>query len=302
MDSSHYFGAHVQDDGGIDMAARRAGRAGMTALQVFTAVPKFYGDKATIRPERAQRFRQALADAALDPRRVMAHGAYVLNVASAEPEKWSRAAAGLAKELERSTTLGLGGVCFHPGSAGKNGDRWEAVARVAEAMTRALESVSGDTMLWIENTAGAGATVGREPIEVGRMLGALPAGLRRRAGFGLDTCHLFSAGFDIGKSRQALVDVLDAFEQAAGEAPRFFHLNDSQGAMGSNVDRHALIGEGRIGADAFRWLLEDPRSRGVPLILETPQERSETAPDDDTPDPWDVRMLEMLRGLARNSD
>jgi deoxyribonuclease-4 len=157
VDSSHYFGAHVQDDGGIDMAARRAGRAGMTALQVFTAVPKFYGDKATIRPERAQRFRQALADAALDPRRVMAHGAYVLNVASAEPEKWSRAAAGLAKELERATTLGLGGVCFHPGSAGKNGDRWEAVARVAEAMTRALESVSGDTMLWIENTAGAGA-------------------------------------------------------------------------------------------------------------------------------------------------
>jgi deoxyribonuclease-4 len=94
--------------------------------------------------------------------------------------------------------------------------------------------------------------------------------------------------------------VLDAFEQAAGEAPRFFHLNDSQGAMGSNVDRHALIGEGRIGADAFRWLLEDPRSRGVPLILETPQERSETAPDDDTPDPWDVRMMQMLHGLARS--
>ena len=142
--------------------------------------------------------------------------------------------------------------------------------------------------------------MGREPAEVGGMLGALPAGLRRRAGFGLDTCHLFSAGFDISKSRQTLVDVLDAFEQAAGEAPRFFHLNDSQGALGSNLDRHALIGEGRIGAVAFRWLLEDPRSRGVPLILETPQERSQTAPDDDTPDPWDVRMMEMLRGLARN--
>jgi deoxyribonuclease-4 len=228
----------------------------------------------------------------------MAHGAYVLNVASAEPEKWARAAAGLAKELERSTTLGLGGVCFHPGSAGKSGDRWEAVARVAEAMTRALESVPGETMLWIENTAGAGATVGREPAEVGGMLAALPAHLRRRAGYGLDTCHLFSAGFDIAGSRQGLSDTLDAFEQATGEPPRFFHLNDSQGALGSNVDRHALIGEGRIGIEPFSWLIEDARSRGVPLILETPQERAETAPDDDTPDPWDVKMLELLRSLA----
>ena len=298
MTASHFIGAHVQDDGGIDMAARRAGRAGMTALQVFTAVPKFYGDKASVRPERAQRFRQAVAEANLDPRRVMAHGAYVLNLATADPEKWSRAAAGLAKELERSTTLGLGGVCFHPGSAGKGGDRWDAVARVAEAMTRALEAVSGETMLWIENTAGAGATVGREPAEVGGMLAALPAHLRKRAGYGLDTCHLFSAGFDIGASKQALVAALDAFEQATGESPRFFHLNDSQGAMGSNVDRHALIGEGQIGIEPFRWLLEDPRSRGVPLILETPQERSETAPDDDTPDPWDVKMFELLRRMA----
>ena len=298
MSSSHYIGAHVQDDGGIDMAARRAGRAGMTALQVFTAVPKFYGDKASVRPERAQRFRTALADAGLDPRRVMAHGAYVLNLANVDAEKRSRAAAGLAKELERSTTLGLGGVCFHPGSAGKGGDRWEAVARVAEAMTRALETVSGDTMLWIENTAGAGATVGREPAEVGRMLAALPAKLRARAGYGLDTCHLFSAGFDIRASKRAFADVLDAFEQAAGEPPRFFHLNDSQGAMGSNVDRHALIGQGQIGLEPFRWLLADRRSLGVPLILETPELHNDVADDDPSPDPWDAEMFALLRELA----
>jgi deoxyribonuclease-4 len=228
----------------------------------------------------------------------MAHAAYVLNTASAEPEKWTRAAAGLAKELERSTILGLGGICFHPGSAGKGGDRWEAVARVAEAMTRALEAVQGDTMLWIENTAGAGATVGREPEEIGGMLAALPAPLRARAGYGLDTCHLFSAGFDLAESPAALAAVLDRFEQAAGEPPRFFHLNDSQGALGSNVDRHALIGEGRIGVEPFRWLLQDARSRGVPLILETPQERADVPDEDDSPDPWDVRMVELLRSLA----
>ncbi|HEX5632392.1 MAG TPA: deoxyribonuclease IV, partial [Gemmatimonadales bacterium] len=275
MASRHFIGAHVNDEGGIEMAARRAGRARMGALQVFTAPPRFYGDRAGVRPERAQRFRAAVDAAGLDRRRVMAHGAYVLNVATAEAEKWGRAAAGLAKELERSTTLGLGGVCFHPGSAGKGGDRWEAVARVAEAMTRALESVAGETMLWIENTAGAGATVGREPAEVGGMLAALPSHLRGRAGYGLDTCHLFSAGYDISESKAKLTAVLDAFQEATGEPPRFFHLNDSQGALGSNVDRHALIGEGRIGVDAFRWLLEDERSRDVPLILETPQERSD---------------------------
>lgn len=297
MTARHFIGAHVHDEGGIEMAARRAGAAGMTALQVFTAPPRFYGDRAGVRPERAARFREALSAAGLDARRVMAHGAYVLNTATADAEKWPRAAAGLAKELERSTTLGLGGVCFHPGSAGKGGDRWEAVARVAEAMTRALETVDGETKLWVENTAGAGATVGREPAEVGGILAALPSGLRRRAGYGLDTCHLFSAGFDISQSEAGLRAVLDAFEEAAGEPPSFFHLNDSQGALGSNVDRHALIGEGRIGVDAFRWLLADERSRGVPLILETPQERSEVAADDDTPDPWDVRMVTLLRSL-----
>ena len=193
--------------------------------------------------------------------------------------------------------LGLRGVCFHPGSAGKGEDRGAAAARVAAAMTRALESVDGETKLWVENTAGAGATVGREPSEVGAILAALPAHLRSRAGYGLDTCHLFSAGFDITRSKDALTEVLYAFQAATGEPPAFLHLNDSKGALGSNVDRHALIGDGQIGVEAFRWLLADERSRDIPLILETPQERAEVAADDETPDPWDVRMVTLLRSL-----
>ena len=114
MAPGHFIGAHVQDEGGIEMAVRRAGRGGMTALQVFTAPPRFYGDRAGVRPERAARFRDALATAGLESRHVMAHGAYVLNTATADAEKWPRAAAGLAKELERSTALGLRGACFHP--------------------------------------------------------------------------------------------------------------------------------------------------------------------------------------------
>jgi apurinic endonuclease (APN1) len=279
------------------MAVRRAAGAGATALQIFTAIPKYYGDRSSIRPERIARFRSALDQTEIHPDRVIAHAAYVLNTATSDEAKWGRAAAGLAKELERSTALGVGGVCFHPGAA-TDGDRKGATGRVARAITQALESVPGRTRVLVENTAGAGATVGRAPDEVGAILALVPAALRPRTGYGLDTCHLFAAGHDISKSEQALARILDEFEAAAGEAPAFFHLNDSEGGLGSNKDRHVLIGEGKIGPEAFGWLLHDRRSEGVPLILETPQAHPEVAVDDPAPDPWDARMIALLRQLG----
>ncbi len=291
------IGAHTVDAGGIHMAALRAGRGGMSALQVFTAIPKYYGDRTSIRPERVTRFRAALDEAGIAPEHVVVHAAYVLNTASADDAKWPRAAAGLRKELERSTALGAGAVCFHPGAA-TGGDRDAAIERVARAVTGALEAVPGATRLLVENTAGAGLTIGRTPAEVGGILAAVPAGLRARTGYGLDTCHLFAAGHDITASPAALGAVLDAFEEAAGEPPSFIHLNDSEGTLGSNRDRHTLIGEGRIGVEPFRWLLADRRSAGIPLILETPQQNYEPAEDDPSPDPYDLRMMELLRSLG----
>src|SRR3954463_10622599 len=102
-----YLGTHAVDNGGIDMAVRRAANAGMKALQLFTAIPKYYGDKVSVRPERVTRFRQALEETGMDPKYVMAHAAYVLNTATPEEDKSSRARGGLAKELERSTLLGI---------------------------------------------------------------------------------------------------------------------------------------------------------------------------------------------------
>jgi deoxyribonuclease-4 len=99
-------------------------------------------------------------------------------------------------------------------------------------------------------------------------------------------------------SEDAVRVVLDQFEEATGEAPSFFHLNDSEGALGSNKDRHVLIGDGNIGVEPFRWLLADPRAKGVPLILETPQQHYDIAEDDDSPDPYDVKMMELLQRLA----
>ena len=296
--SKHYFGAHTMDVGGIHMAARRAGSAGMRALQIFSAVPKYYNEKISVKPERVTRFREALGASGIAPEQVVVHAAYVLNVATPETEKWARASAGLAKELERSTTLGVGAVCFHPGAA-TDGDRAAGIARISEAIVKALETVKGETRLLVENTAGAGNTIARTAEEVGAILAGVPKKLRARTGYGLDTCHLYASGYDIAASAKELRRVLDEFEEATGERPGFFHLNDSEGALGSNKDRHRLLGEGAIGEAAFGWLLADPRSKGVPLVLETPQENEAIGEEDDTADPFDVRMVTLLERLAK---
>ena len=293
----HYFGAHTIDNGGIQMAVRRAGNAEMRAMQLFTAIPKYYGDKVSIKPERVARFRDALAATKIAPERVVVHAAYVLNVATPDTEKWTRARDGLAKELERSTALGVGAVCFHPGAA-TDDDREAAAERIAAAIVHALDGVRGSTRLLVENTAGAGRTMARTAEEVGAILAHVPKSLRARTGYGLDTCHLFASGYDLRASRAEVKRVLDAFEEATREAPGFFHLNDSEGALGSNKDRHMLIGDGKIGAEAFGWLLADPRTRGVPLILETPQLNMDIGDDDDSPDPYDVQMMALLEQLG----
>jgi deoxyribonuclease-4 len=293
---AQFLGAHTVANGGISMAALRAGNAGMKALQIFTAPPQYYGDKATMRPDRVERFRAALDRAGIAPERVVVHAAYVLNTATEDETKSARARAGLGKELERSTALGVGGICFHPGAA-TGGDRHAAAQRVAGAITQALDRVAGTTRVLVENTAGAGTTIGRTATEVGAILDAVPHRLRHRTGYGLDTCHLFSSGHDITKSEAELRKILDGFEEAAGCPPSFFHLNDSEGGLGSNKDRHVLVGEGKIGREAFGWLLHDPRSQDIPLILETPQKHYDIADDDPAPDPYDIAMVELLSAM-----
>lgn len=294
---AHIFGTHPVDNGGIHMAVHRSANAGMESVQIFTAIPKFYGDKSNINPARVERFQNALKETGMKPKNVMVHAAYVLSVATAEPDKWARASAGLTKELERSSILGIGQICFHPGSA-SDGNVAKAAERVAKAITVALESMESSTRILIENTAGAGKTIGRTAQEVGDILKHIPDRLRERTGYGLDTCHLFASGYDIAASAEIFKHVLDEFEEAAGEPPSFFHLNDSAGELASNRDRHVLLGEGHIGVEPFRWLLADKRSRNIPLVLETPQQNVDVADDDPSGDPYDVRMHELLTSLA----
>jgi deoxyribonuclease IV len=294
-----YIGVHAADDGGLPMAVRRAAAAGARAVQVFTAPPTYYNEKVGLKPEKAARVHAALAEAGIEARHLLVHAAYVLNTASPEEPKALRARNGLAKELERSTALGAGGFCFHPGSAGTD-DPDAAAVRVGLAIRHALETVpetDGGTRVLIENTAGAGRTMGRTAGEIALMLAQVPDALRHRTGYGLDTCHLFAAGHDIHSSPEAQRATLEGFARTIGEAPAFLHLNDSQHPFGSNKDRHALLGEGMIGAEPFRWLVRDPVAEGIPLILETPSARDSVVEDDASPDPADARMIALLQAF-----
>ena len=291
------LGTHPVDNGGIHMAALRSANAGMTSVQIFTAIPKFYGDKSKINPDRVKRFRDTIATTKIKLEHVLVHAPYVLSVATAEMDKWERASAGLTKELERSSALGVGQFCFHPGSA-SDGNPMAAAERVAKAITIALQTIDSPTRILVENTAGAGKTIGRTAAEVAEILRHVPSELRLRTGYGLDTCHLFASGYDLRISQSHLTSILDEFEEATGEAPSFFHLNDSAGELGSNRDRHVLLGEGFIGTEPFGWLLHDRRAQDIPLVLETPQLHVDVADDDPSGDPYDVRMYELLMSLA----
>src|SRR5262249_15869542 len=146
--------------------------------------------------DRVERFRAAIADTKMDPSKFVTHGAYVLNCATPDTEKWTKARDGLKKELERSSTLGIGIVCFHPGAA-TDGDREKAAERGSTAITFALQAIDSSTRILIENTAGAGTTMGRTADEIAMMLKGIPKKLRSRTGYGLDTCHLYASGYDI---------------------------------------------------------------------------------------------------------
>ncbi len=296
--SPRIFGVHPADEGGLPMAVRRAAAAGARAMQLFTAPPTYYNDKVSLKPEKAAKMHEVLDAVGIAREHVLVHAAFVLNTASPEEPKALRARAGLAKELERTTVLGAWGCCFHPGSAG-DGDPQEAAVRVGQAICHALKQVRevNGTRVLIENTAGAGHTMGRTAEEIALMLAQVPPALRHRTGYGLDTCHLFAAGHDLHTTRDAQHELLAHFERTIGERPAFFHLNDSQHPFASNKDRHALLGEGAIGAEPFRWLVNDPFSEGIPLILETPAARKIVVEDDVTADPADTRMIALLEGF-----
>ncbi len=264
-------------------APERARTIGATAIQVFTKTPNQWREPA-IDPEHASAFRAALADAGV--RAVVAHDSYLINLASPDETLRARSERSFTLELERCRLLGIPWVVSHPGNF--MDDRAAGLARNAEAYAACLARVDGPGVL-IEGTAGAGTALGATFEELAALRSAIPTEVRSRVGFCLDTAHLHAAGYTVASDIEG---VWAAFDRIVGLAHlKCLHLNDSRAALGSRVDRHAWIGEGTIGPEAFRRIMRDPDLAKTIKIIETPK--------GDDPVRHDRRMLRRLRAYAR---
>ena len=257
------IGAHVSPAGGLWRAVERGGELGAQAIQIFNQSPRMWRPTAYTDEDFA-RFREALAASEIGA--VMIHAVYLLNCGSEDREIRAKSLASLTHSLRVGDQIGAHCVVVHPGSA-KTGDAAAAIARAGELFAAALER-SERCPLHLENTAGAGGTLGRSFAELAALLEAGRGS--KRLGVCLDSCHLLASGYEI-RTPAALASVIDECERAIGaERIGSLHLNDSQTPLGSNRDRHANIGEGELGLEGARTFVTEPRFARLPCVLETP--------------------------------
>jgi len=256
------IGAHVSPAGGLDKAVERGVEKGCEAIQIFNQSPRMwrptaYGD------EDFATFRKAMKPSPV--KAVLIHAVYLLNCASEEPEIRDKSRASLIQSLRVGAGIGAAGVVLHPGSA-KQGDVKAAIKRAGQVIKEAL-SETDRCPLHLEDTAGAGGTLGRSFEELGELLSA--AGGGKRLGVCLDSCHLLASGYDI-RTAAGLTETIDEFDRVVGiRRLGSLHLNDSQTPLGSNRDRHANIGTGELGERGCAAYLSEPRFEKLPLVIET---------------------------------
>ncbi len=264
-------------------APGRAAEIEATAIQVFTKMPSRWAER-QIEPDDAAAFRAGCEEVGV--RWACAHDSYLINLATPDPVLRDRSYASFRAELERSRDLGLDAIVTHPGNA-TDGDAERGIAQNAELIQRALEEVPVSPTVLLETTAGAGKVLGATFEELAAIRMAIAEPFRSRVAICFDTCHAFSAGYDLREEYDA---VIERFDRVIGlEHLALFHMNDSQRPFGSRKDRHAEIGEGSLGEEPFRRIMTDPRFAEVPKILETPK--------GDDPAVADRRNLGRLRGF-----
>jgi deoxyribonuclease-4 len=256
------IGAHVSPAGGLDKAIERGEEKGCEAIQIFNQSPRMW------RPTAYGEGDFAAFKAAMKPspiRAVLIHAVYLLNCASEDAEIRDKSRASLIQSLRVGAGIGAAGVVLHPGSA-KQGDVKQAITRAGKVINEAL-SETDRCPLHLENTAGAGGTLGRSFEELSELLSA--AGGGRRLGVCLDSCHLLASGYDI-RTAAGLTETIDDFDRVVGlKRLGSLHLNDSQTKLGSNRDRHANIGTGELGERGCAAYLSEPRFDKLPLVIET---------------------------------
>ncbi len=278
------LGAHVSTQGGVATAPARGTAIGATAIQVFTKTPNQWREPA-VTAEIRNAFRREVDRSGIAS--IVAHDSYLINLASPDPALLARSEASFRAELERCTLLGISAVVSHPGNYIDHRD--EGLRRNAGAYTRCLEAIPGPVMVLLETTAGTGTSLGSSFEELAELRDRIGDHVRHRIGFCADTCHLYSAGYDLLGDFEG---VWRRWEATIGLAHlRCIHLNDSKTAFSSRRDRHELIAEGSLGAEPFRRLMRDPRFARIPKVIETPKGDDEVTQD--------RRMLRRLRAYAR---
>jgi deoxyribonuclease-4 len=281
------IGAHVSPAGGLPKAVERGVERGCDAIQIFNQSPRMWRPTAYSAEDLATA-RDAIDSSRIDA--VLIHAVYLLNCASEDKEIREKSRASLIQSLRVGDGIGAAGVVLHPGSA-KQGDVGKAIKRAGTVIRQALAE-SERCALHLENTAGAGGTLGRSFEELAALLEAGGGG--KRLGVCLDSCHLLASGYDI-RTADGLGDTLTRFDQAIGLGRlHSLHVNDSMTPLGSNRDRHAPLGEGELGAKGCAVFLSEPRFDDLPCVLETGSHDDGIGADD-------VKLARTLRSRGRAS-
>lgn len=258
------LGAHVSAAGGVSKAVDRAADLGCESYQVFVKSPNQWRAKALDQSD-VDAFKAGRAAA---PMPVVAHAAYLINLASPKEDVVEKSKAGLLDELLRCTAYGLDGLVLHPGA--HLGDGLDAgIERIARALDEVFaDGQSVTTKLLLENTAGQGSTIGAEFEELARIIALLDE--PDRVGVCFDSCHAYAAGYDVSTD-DGYASTFEKFGEALGhECLCCVHLNDSKFPLGSRKDRHESVGDGLIGVGFFERIVNDASLENVPLVLETP--------------------------------
>lgn len=258
-----YIGAHVSASGGVESAPVNAHKIGANAFALFTKNQRQWVSK-PLTEESIRLFKENCAKYDFQPEYILPHDSYLINLGHPEPEGLEKSRAAFLDEMQRCEQLGLKLLNFHPGSHLNKISVEDCLSLIAESINITLEKTKEVTAV-IENTAGQGSNLGNEFWHLKYIIDRVED--KTRVGVCLDTCHTFTAGYDLLEDYER---VFNEFEEVVGfQYFRAMHLNDSKKALGSRVDRHDSIGKGFIGFPFFEKLMRDPRFDNMPLILET---------------------------------
>lgn len=279
------LGAHMSTSGGLHNAIEHGVNTGCTSIQIFTKNNNRWEQRPTTDAE-AEKFIAAQSAADIEP--VISHTAYLINLATPSDDLHRKSVAALVDEIKRAEQLRIPDVVLHPGSPLDQGAEY-GMKKIIASLNRAIDQTADcKARIALEVTAGQGAHLGYTFEQIAEMIAGVDD--QRRVSVCLDTCHVFAAGYDI-RTRATYDQTFDQFDRIIGlKHLKVIHLNDSMKGLGSRVDRHTHIGEGEIGKDAFKFIMQDERFRTIPKLLETP--KSEDYADD-------LRNLTLLRKLAK---